>query len=324
MSIFDTLQQLDQDRPMNDTYDMDQTYEPTYVEPSEQAFGNWQDEFAGFKSRPVLYNVDGYISPYATNNWGGTSSIMKTLGDESRLPPLSDKIDPNKIFTSEIAAFRALAADQQKIVKMFEKKLMEGLTERGKFGLNETDIEAMSALTAARGAISNINKEQVAIKKNIADLRIKQNAAVSNAGGTSADGSETVHSGSAMDVGRSILDSLFDAKPIPQNTPAIPEGSYETASVADAAKVIDGIVSDGEVAASIQYESEKPTTYVIVGETDDDVEFATYSSDGELIVDYPNPNTKITNIDREAKSANDELFQSYPLKFKNEIETDGG
>ena len=44
---------------------------------------------------------------------------------------------------------------------------MEGLTDRGKFGLNEADIMAMQALTSARSAITAINKEQIAIKKNI-------------------------------------------------------------------------------------------------------------------------------------------------------------
>lgn len=314
MSIFDTLNSMDELRPINDPYDVNQTYEPTYAEVSEM--GNWQDEFAGFKSRPVLYNMDGYISPYTTNNWGGTSSIMKTLGDESRLPPLSDRIDPNKVFTSEISAFRALAADQQKIVKMFEKKLMEGLTERGKFGLNETDIEAMSALTAARGTLSNINKEQVAIKKNIADMKIKQQQASVNAGTTNTtSGDMSVKNGSAMDVGKSILDGIFDTWAAPA-TSAVPAGTFETASVADASRVIDNIITDGEVAASVQYESVNPTTYVVAGESDDDVEYVTYASDGELLVGYPNPTTKITKIDREANVAYDELLQTYPLKSK--------
>ena len=109
-------------------------------------------------TRPVLYNMDGWISPYASDNWGATSIILKSMEDISRLPPLSDKVDPNKIFTSDISALRTQAADQMKVTKMFEKKLMESLTERGKMGLNENDIMAMQALTSARSSVTNSNR----------------------------------------------------------------------------------------------------------------------------------------------------------------------
>ena len=147
-------------------------YEPRYTDPAPS--GNWEEEFVGFKTSPVLYNMDGFISPYASNNWGGTTNILQYINDESRLPQFENKIDPNKIFSSEINGLRALAADQQRITKMFETRLRESLSEKGKMGLTEEDIEAMSALTAARSAIAGTYKEQVAIKKNIADIRIKQ------------------------------------------------------------------------------------------------------------------------------------------------------
>lgn len=283
------------------------SYEPTYY---DQPSMSWEDAFTGFKSRPVLYNVDGFISPYSSNNWGGTSNILQYIDDSSRLPALENKIDPNKVFSSEINALRALAADQQKITKLFEKRLMEGLTEKGKIGLTEEDVEAMSALTAARSAIASINKQQVDIKKNITDIRIKQSQNTNN-GNTCSTGSSD-KSISAMNIGRSIMDNIFDTPSNSTPVSQMPTTPYQTATVSDAARVLDELIPS--VNAYVSHESAEPTTYVVVGESDDDVEFVTYSSSGEIIPDFPNPDARITTIDRDAKTATDEFMVSYPIK----------
>lgn len=283
-------------------------YEPTFQETPRPL--NWEEAFQGFKTRPVLYNMDGFISPYASNNWGGTSNILQYIDDQSRLPAIDQKIDPNKIFTSEINGLRSIEADQQKIVKLFERKLTESLTEKGKIGLTEEDIEAMSALTAARSAITAIEKEKVNIKKNVADLRIKQSQN-NNPGNGNAGPSE--RGLSTMDIGRSVLDSIFDA---PINSPSIPTTNveYNVADSTTAAQVLDSLIPT--VGSHVQHESAEPTTYVVVGETDDDVEFATYSSTGDLMPDFPKPDTTITTIDRDAGKAVDSLLVEYPIKNK--------
>ncbi len=266
----------------------------------------WEDTFKGFKSSPVLYNMDGYISPYASQNWGGTSRILQYIDEEERTGYLGNKIDPNRIFSSEINGLRALAADQQKITKLFEKRLMESLNEKGKIGLTEEDVEAMSALTSARAAITAISKEQVNIKKNIADIRIKQNQ---SAGSSSSSTLNEKSVGSSMDIGRSILDNIFNAP----STPTVPI-DYTPSTTDEASKVIDELVPS--VSPNISHESEEPTTYVMLGETDDDVEFATYAADGSLIPDFKNPESRITTIDRDSKLATDEFLEQYPIKFK--------
>lgn len=312
MNFLEMFSTIDQFEPIKEHVD-GSTYEPTYV---EQPPANWQNEFVAFKSRPVLYNMDGYISPYASNNWGGTSAILSSLDDSSRLPSLVEKVDPNKIFTSDISALRTLAADQIKIVKMFEKKLVEGLSDRGKVGLNENDIMAMQALTAARSAVTAINKEQIAIKKNIADLRIKQQQN-SSAGSGATSGAASGRGPSTIDVGRSILDSIFDAPGTTMNTSNmnVPADSYQTSSLDDASKLLDDLIPGS---AQAQFEAAGPKTYVVVGDSDDDVEYVTYAQNGEIMSDFPNPTSKITQIDRESGFATDELLVQYPIKPKND------
>lgn len=293
--------------------DIIQNYEPQYRDQLTPM--NWEDTFNGFKTTPVLYNLDGFISPYASNNWGGTSSILQYIDDSSRLPAFENKIDPNKIFSSEINALRALAADQQKITKLFEKKLMESLTERGKVGLTEEDVEAMSALTSARATIASISKEQVNIKKNITDIRIKQSQ--SSASANSGTGSVDSRGGASTDaIGRSMLDNIFKASASPVTIPQTVV-DYQPTSSDMAGRVLDSIVPPIQDIV-LNNEKNNPTTYAVVGDTDDDIEFITYSESGEIIPDYPHPD-KISRIDRDAGYVQDDSLVQYAIKNKNEL-----
>ena len=321
MNFANMFEMLNEVQPVEDiSNEVLQQDEPSFRLTSSS---NWHDEFSGLKASPQLYNLDGYISPYASNNWGASSECLKAiLDDGSRLPTLTEaKIDPNKIFNSDISALKSLAADQQRITKMFEKKLIEGLSEKGKVGLTEVDIEAMQALTSARSAITSINKEQINIKKNIADIRIKQSQQTMKQATASNSNIDDVKNGtSSFDVGRSILDSLFDSPSV--NTPPsnmnMDPNSFVTQTEDSASTVIDGIVSNvGGVNVYTQYESSTPTTYVVMSRhgSDSDYEFETYSESGELIPDYPKPSTKITSIDRESGTCVDDLLIQYPIKF---------
>lgn len=280
---------------------------------------DWADAFNSFKTRPMLYNIEGYISPYSSNNWGGTSSILQYIDDESRLPGFEQKLDPNRIFTAETNALRAQAADQQRAVKLFEKKFFESLNEKGKVGLTEEDIEAMSALTAARGAITAINKEQINIRKNIADIKIKLQQNKTATGGAPTTTGGSMKGMGAMEIGRSILDSVFDAPGISypnanQQYQQQVASSYQPVDVSRAGAVLDSLVPG--VNNTVQFESAEPTTYVVVGDTDDDIEFVTYGADGNIMSDYPVPDTRIESIDRDARIAKDQYLVEYPVRFK--------
>lgn len=272
-----------------------------------------------FKDQPVYYrNADAWFGDSLTSNWYQNSPVLKVMDDEYRFPSMKPKVDPNKIFNTETAALKQLAADQQKAVRIFEKKLIEGLTDKNKFGLTEEDIEAMQALTAARTAITNIAKEQVAIKKNIADIRIKQEQASDKreAAAAASQGGSDGFRMSNNDFGKSFLDSLFDVPTAVSTPPAPVEAQYQSVDPNTASAVLDDIIG-GTVDARVQYESNDPKTYVLVGDSDADTEFITIGSDGNEIPDYPTPQSHIDKIDRDRGVAVDDLLVEYPLKFKN-------
>lgn len=323
MSFNDVFSEMERSLPseydMNvpSTTPMTPSYQPMYSQldvMDQSLYASWDDYVLGLRGVPVLYNAEAYTSPYV-QNWINPAGLMGELQSEMQLNLENQKLDPNKIFSPDITNLKALAADQQKIVKLFESKLKESLTERGKVGLTEEDIEAMQALTAARSAITAMNKSQVDIKKNIADIRLKQQQ---NA--TRADVSSSTQTGggkplSAFDTGRSIMDNIFSAIPTPPSSSSMSSALQET-SLDDASRFLDDALPVGEVSEHIRYENMNPTTYVLIGDSDTDVEYATYADDGTLIPDYPNPTNPIEKIDRDAGTAVDNKFISYPLKKK--------
>lgn len=306
MNILDTFNAMESVRPIdpNLSWETEPTPTPNYVPNS------WVDEFKDFRDRPVFRDPDLTVNPNLGNMWFAPTSMASMLGDETRLPALDNKVDPNRIFTAEISALRTLASEQLKITRMFEKKLMEGLSDRGKFGLDENDIAAMQALTSSRSAISQINKGQVDIKKNIADLKIKQNNAsnsqANNAGGNDLTGSPL----SSIDVGRSIIDNIFSMPDLAPAAVSMPANEYIQGTPESASALLDELV--GSVGAEVTYENMNPKTYVRLGEGDS-TEYETYTGNGELIPDYPNPSGKIVTIDREAGIATDEYLKTYPI-----------
>ena len=271
---------------------------------------------------PAPNYFNGYISPCPANNWNIHAPIFSQFEDDEKFPVVNDRIDPNKIFSSDIQALKALASDQLKITRMFEKHLKESLSEKGKIGVTEDDIMAMQAVTSARAAVTSIQKEISSIKKSTAELRIKQQTnaqklAVGNAG-TPGDQSGNMNGG-GDDMGHSILDNIFKAAVVPASSyvPA-PPANIQDIDTAKATEILENIAPS--VGDNITYEPLNPTTYVLLGETDDDVEYATFAADGTLIPDYNNPTIEIKSIDRDAMTARDELYNQYPIKLKSEME----
>jgi hypothetical protein len=315
MSMLDVFNQMNEIRPFETAVEK---YTPPVVDYDQPNTNSdaWLDRYATFQAQPRFNpNFDGYLSPYASGHWGASSDIMQSIAASAELGPLQERVDPNKIFTSDIAALKTLAADQIKIVKVFERRLMESLNDKGKFGLNEDDIEALQALTSARSAITQINKEQIAIKKSIAELKIKQQQTT----GTSGDGQTGSPSRTnAFDVGRSIMDHVFD-----MSIPVQPESvstNYPSMDLEQAASVLNDVVTVEDIPASTLYEADKPVTYVVVGDSDSDAEYVTVSSvTGQVIPNFPNPTSKIQTVDRTNGVALDEFMVEYKLKTRDEI-----
>ena len=288
-------------------------FQQSYPDPQQFA-----DDFANYRSEPTLYpNLATLISsPYVEDHWGCTGALIETFSEDIRYPMRDTRVDPNKIFTQDIAALRTLAADQIRVKKLFEKRLTESLKDKDKYGLTELDILAMQALTAANNAVTSINEKQINIKKSIADLRIKQSQQQGRAdsnGNISNDGSNT-----SAGLGRGFLDNIFK---LTGDTPVRPveeipfDKAVEQGNLDRAADVLDSILP-GEP-TSTKYEDRKPVTYVVTDESGKVHGYETYDSEGNLIEDYDNPTAEISTVDISANIAVDEFSREWKLKVVN-------
>ncbi len=289
----------------------DQQLQQMYPDPTQ-----WAESYQAFKTAPSLFpNMATLIcSPYPEDNWGDINGIVSTFDEECRLPRQDDRIDPNKIYTSDIAALRALAADQIRVTKLFEKKLTESLKEKDKFGLNEADIMAMQALTAARSAVTAINKEQIQIKKNIADIRLKQQQNKYSGASGGNGGMDTSMPGYATSaqIGRQIMDDIFN---MPGNVvdTSIPYEPQSSNDLDMASRVLDDIVGSGN---GVIYETMNPTTYAVMDQYGNHIGFETHDGNGNLIEEYDNPTSRIKEFDRDAMQAIDEMERPFPVIIK--------
>ena len=279
---------------------------PTAVPEYPQPVSGFEGMYNTLKMDPTYYHVNSYTLPYASSHWESGSPMLRTMNDEGLLPPLSDRIDPNKIFNSDINALRALAADQAKILKVFEKKALESLTDKNKFGVTEEDIESMQAITAARNAIVSINEKQINVKKHIADLKIKQQNNLGY-GASGSSGSSDMKSSGGFTT--DVLDSIYAANAMPIATQ--PPKEYTPVDVDQASSLLESIVAPSPV---IENERNGIVTEVVVGETTNDVKFAQFDSNGNMI-DNPVglPNAAIKSIDIEAGTAIDEFDRPYTI-----------
>lgn len=274
--------------------------------------------FEGFynymKSEPTYYGTTGYVGPYMSHHWESGTPMLRSLNEEFILPT-NNKVDPNKIFNSDIQGLNAIAADQQKILKLFEGKLKEALTDKNKFGITEEDVLGIQAITAARTAIANIAKARIDVKKIIADLRIKQQQVDNSISGGNNGGLTGDSKGGTM-MGTDVLDALFTANAMPMQT--LPPEEYSTASVDSAANLLDSIVSTNP---NIDNERRGVETYVVIGETASDTSFAMFDENNNQIMDPIGlPNAKIKNVDIESGIATDEYDRKYKIK-KRGMET---
>lgn len=300
-----------------DVIEQTEQQEAVYQDPTKYA-----NYFDTYKAQPMYYpNAGSFISQYDYDNWGGISGIISSFDEAARTPLINqdNKLDPNKIYTSELAALRSSAADQVRITKLFEKKLMESLKDKDKFGLNENDIMAMQSLTAAKSALTSITKEIIGVKKNISELRVKQQQFADKASNGMVDGGVVPTTSGSLDNVR-LLDSIFESSistPIDVDNIGTDYSDEEISKDIDrAVAVIDNVLPTDEIDPYIQNERRHPKVVVEIDEAGDLPRYVTYADNGEVLDNYPAPAAKIVNIDRDKMIATDSTERQYPVIIK--------
>lgn len=299
---YSAFAQLEKQYPLEQRIDPE-TYRPT-MDGVDPASGMYTAPAA--VQRAQYYNTERYMEPFVSTFFGSSVPVVEALEAPGLVPVIDRRIDPNKIFNSDIQALKTLAADQIRMKKLFEKKLQESLTEKGKIGLTEDDINAMQALTSAGSAIASINTAQVNIKKTIADIRLKQQMNAKENNGPGNDGGRNSYD--YNDVGRNMLDDLFKSA---VNVNVDYTSDYSEAETANP-EMLDSILP--KPGDNIAVENMDATVYVVANEDKSTAHFEAYASDNTKVSDYPLPTAAIKEIDKDAKIARDSLGREYPFR----------
>ena len=261
---------------------------------------------------PALYTNPRSYEPYQSMYFGSSIGVVNAVEDPSFIPVQDRRVDPNKIFSSDIQAAKTVTAEQTKMKNLFGKRLQESLTEKGKVGLTEEDVLAMQAYTAANNAIVSSINQQVNTKKVIAELRIKQqqqNNATASVANTNTDAGNK-YGASTMDIGRSMMDSLFEAasrypdavnSPVNYNAPTIDPDSIDS----------EFLPSTSE---QIEFESSGIRTAVVIrGGREETAEYVHIRDDNTIIDDGFVSTNLIDKIEPTQHIAFDKMGRSYPL-----------
>ena len=281
MSFIDALNQFNTKVPTPDeSYEMLVQAQPMInpPDPSTQQW-EWQKQYDAIRSAANMA-LGGYVSPYEGTGWGGNPLVMNNL-EKMFMAAAESKLDPMRMFTAETTQLKTIGADQSKILRLFENKLKESLTEKGKYGLNEMDIEGLQALTAGKNILISAVKEQVAIQAKKAELKIKQQQAANQVSGISGRGSsDGIDSSSPYGFGRSFIDNIFDTQ-IPESaTTNIPATIGTEATPESAASFLDGL----EVGNDAKNEAAGYTLKVLIdGDDDSSARFAMVDKDNNEV-----------------------------------------
>lgn len=313
MSFVDALNQFNTTVPsVDESYEMlvQSQPQPTPTNPNDYQW-EWQREYDALRSAANTA-LSGYVSPYEGTGWGGNPLVMNNL-ERMFMAAAESKLDPMRMFTSETTQLRTIGADQAKILRLFEAKLKESLTEKGKYGLNEMDIEGLQALTAGKGVLINAVKEQVAIQAKKAELKIKQQAAANQGGGISGRAtSDGIDSSSPYGFGREFMDNIFGT-PIPEPvTTNIPATVGTESTPEEAASLLDGLT----VTNDISNEAAGYTLKVLIdGDDDSSARFAMVDSENNE-VDLPGqtlPDSSGITVNRDIDKAYGDGMVPYDI-----------
>jgi hypothetical protein len=302
--MFNTLEQVKPSDPdLNNDFKSYSPPTPEYKPISPGALAEaYQQEYTTPNYGPI-----GYISPYSYDNWGAQAKFLSILDQENFAPTIKQQLDPNKIFNSDISALKTNASDQLKITRAFERKLMKSLASRENVELTENDINAMNAITSSRNTMIAASNGQVNIKKNIADIKLKQ--AQAKYGGPANGSPNTSTSLDAFASGRSILDSIMEVDMSSfgnENS----SSSFESISSDEAASLLSGRT---EPPSDLRFETMGAETYVVEN-PDGGYSYETYDNQGNIIPDFNNPTVPIDKVDLESGIAQDAELTQYKLK----------
>lgn len=222
----------------------------------------------------------------------------------------SKEIDFTKEFEPETYLLKNLLVEQSRFTDSLQKEY-DNIKSTKSSGRNITKQinDLISNITSARALSMQLVDKQVSIKKQAAELNMKQRKE-----------SGVLDSEDLSNFGATYLKNLLNNRQVLYNegtgNPEIGEYSEDEMfnNISDILDNDNSIDRDPETELYLKYENRNVTTFVHI--IDDDVEnyeFICKDEEGNTIEDYPKPNHTGISVNRSTNIATDTFGKKYPI-----------
>ena len=222
-----------------------------------------------------------------------------------------DEIDYKKEFEPESFLYKNLLVEQTKFTEALQKEYdMIKSTKSTARGSSKQITDLISNITNARSLSMQLIDKQVNIKKQVAELSMKQKKEI----GGGIDGEDLTN------FGATYLKNLLNNRAVLYDGGS---GSLEVSDMTEddmfdnISNVLENDLSierDNETELYLKYENKNVTVYVYI--ENDDVENYIYiakDEEGYEIPDYPLPSRTSISVNRSTNIATDVYGQKYPI-----------
>ena len=271
-------------------------------------FDDWKNSRVEFnpksRMRDSLFEYSGIVGD-------GKKKKKKKKKDKEEL------IDYKKEFEPEAALLHNLLLDQNNFVESLQREYDSIMSKKGTSrSVNKSITDLMLTINNARQLAMNIVDKQAALKKQVADLSLKQKK---EAGGI-VDGENMA------DFASSYLQQILKNRGALMDTNGdISIGEYTEDELFDEIGVQSDMIEidDGEENALkyLQYENQNVSIYVVLdpkelskgGDEEIYYDFIAKDEEGNIIPDYPMPMKTKLSINRSTEVATDIYGQKYHI-----------
>ena len=238
-------------------------------------------------------------------------------GKKKKKKKNKDKNEPtdyNKEFETEAALLKNLMIEQTKFVESLQKEYdFLKSNKSSSRGINKNMTDLVANITSGRSLAMQFVDKQIALKKTIADLTMKEKKELNAS--TFGDGENLA------DFASSYLKQMISERHQLLTGGSSDIGDY---SIDEMANILnDNMVSDGEyedrpdeVEKYLQYEDRNVIVWAYVNSNNaEEYEYVALDDDGQEIEDYPLPYKNTLSVNRSTNIATDTFGQKYPIRW---------
>lgn len=255
------------------------------------------------------------IKPHKSNSgsdvFGLEGIVLGKKKKKKKKDGKKDEIDYKKEFEPESFLYKNLLVEQTRFTEALQKEYDNiKSTKSTARGSSKQITDLIANITSARSLSMQLVDKQVNIKKQIAELSMKQKKEL----GGGLDGEDL------SNFGATYLKNLLNNRAVlyenGTGTPEVTEYSEDEMfdNISNLLDNDESVKRDEETELYLKYENRNVTVYVYI--ENDDVENYRYiakDENGDVIPDYPLPSRTTISVNRSTNIATDVYGQKYPI-----------